>query len=440
MSHNLPKSKCGYRLCSKSLRGLKPKRKFCTPSHRNAGAYLVAHPEARGNQIVETQPTKQGRPRLKSRRCQMPGCSVDISQRTPSKRFCEDSTHNAVRAAAKQKSLNKVKKNRFYEKYGIKYDKNVFKRNVPPTEALVKEGRAASYTGQILVYENYKEPLKPIEKSKGFGYYGTVAMTDDKQLVQCHVCGNLFANVGMHIRLHKLDSRRYKDMYGLSVSTALMSEPEREKRQQRAVKPFDGKLPDHLMEYNRKVQQGLIKHNGSKTKDGEGKFGGWSLEKRNIEGKCPEQVLEKIRELADKLGRTPSYDEFIKEYTYEYLGAIKFQHNTWTEAVHKLGMKTADELRRPDKDSLIEELQVFQKQYGRIPMTSDFNRGLLRGRGVFIRVFGSLNNARIEAGMNAVIPMPFGQIIELPPEKYMDYLAGHVPQKARKHRKMRLFT
>lgn len=345
---------------------------------------------------------------------------------------------NIRKTKAQVKKENQLKKQRYYEKHGIQHKKMVRKRNSEPSKLTLATGRAEIYSGQILVYENYKEPLKPIPKNKGFGYYGTVALTDDKEFVQCHICGNLFANVGMHLTLHKVNARTYKDTYGLAQMTALISEPERRRLQERSVNKMGGKLPDHLKEYNHKVQQGLIKHNGNKSKDGVNR-GGWSLEKRNIEGKCPEQVLEKIRELADKLGTTPSYDEFIREYNYQFMGAIKFQHNTWTDAVHKLGMKTKDELRRPDKDSLIQELQDFQKQYGRIPMTSDFNRGLLRDRGVFIRIFGTLNNARVEAGMDAVIPMPFGQIIQLSPEQYMEYQATHKPSKVQAHRKRSFF-
>lgn len=57
-------------------------------------------------------------------------------------------------------------------------------------------------------------------------------------------------------------------------------------------------------------------------------------------------------------------------------------------------------------------------------------------RGTYIARFGTLNNARIEAGLNAVIPMPFGQIVELTPDQYREYKAGHVPQKERKHRRV----
>jgi hypothetical protein len=366
------------------------------------------------------------------RKCSVWGCQESLAFE-PAKRTVCRSDHRKPSAKRKTKAemrkINREKKKRYEAKHGIVRNKTVRKRDATVSDNLIEGGRGLNYGGQILIYDNYKEPLKEIPKTKGFGYYGTVALTDDKEFVQCHVCGNLFVNVGMHIRKHKISAEKYKETYGLAKSTALMSEPERERLQKNAVKPWDGKLPDHLVEYNRKVQQGLIKHNGNKGKGWKGK-GSWSLEKRNKEGLCPDQVLEKIKDLAEITGKTPSYDEFIAHYNYRFAGSIKFQHGSFSAAVKKLGMKTREELRRVDKDSLIEELQEFYKAHKRIPMTSDFNRGLLRNRGTYIAKFGSLNNARIEAGMNAILPMPFGQIMELSPQQYSDYQAGHaVPGK-----------
>lgn len=345
-----------------------------------------------------------------------------------------------IRGMAKRKSKaqvkkeNRVKKQHYYDKHGIKFDKTIRKRTAVVESRMEVNGRAAPYTGQALIYQNYKEPLKPIEKAKGYGYYGTLAMSDDKEFVQCHICGNLYANLSMHLRKHKIKGKRYKEIYQLSAGTRLISETERERMQRQTVKKGYSQLPDHLKEYNYKVQQGLIKHNGNKGKDNDGR-GTWTLEKRNKEGRCPEQVLEKIRELADKLGRVPSYEEFVKHYKYNYIGSIRFQWGSYSNAVHQLGMQTMDDLRHPDKERLLRDLQDFQKQHGRIPMTSDFNRGLLRDRGVYIRLFGSLNNARLEAGMNAVVPMPFGQIIELTPEEYEEYKTRHIPRSKRRANK-----
>jgi hypothetical protein len=422
VSSTLPKYKCGYRLCTKSVRGMKPKRKFCTPQHAQKEQYLAKHPEARGNQLVETKPVKQGRPAIKKRICEYPTCRVDISDRTPSKRFCADSKHNAVRARALTKKLNFKKRMNFEKSHGIVRNKQVFNRDAHVSPM----SRGVEFTDQALIYENYKEPLKPIEKGKGYGYYGTIAITDDKQYVQCHICGNLYPNVGMHLRKHKIKAADYKERFGLRAMAALMSEPERERHQRAVVggnHPVVGKgeLPTWLQEYNAKVQRGEIIHPGTKRKEG-----GMSLQKRNEIGKCPDQVLEKIRELADKLGRAPSYEEFRDHYKYEYLGSIKFQHGSFSAAVHKLGLKTAAEIKSPDSDLLLQRLIDFHDEHGRIPTKSDFERGLVGyPRSMYWRRFGSLNNARVEAGLNAILPMPFGQQLEMTPEAYLEYKAGH---------------
>lgn len=335
------------------------------------------------------------------------------------------------RTAAERKRINREKKKRYYERHGIVRNRNIRNRDYDISQTTLEKGTALQYDGQVLIYENYKEPLKPIEKSKGYGYYGTIASTDDKMFVQCHICGNLFEHVGLHIRVHKISGERYREIYQLASGTSLISEQYRENLQKRAVKPYEGKLPKHLAEYNRAVQEGRVKHYGNKGKNND-KRGSWTLEKRNKEGLCPDQVLEKIKDLADELGTTPSYEEFVKHYNHRFVGSIKLQHGSYSAAVKKLGMKTRDELRRVDKDTLIRDLQTFYKEHDRIPMTSDFNRGLLRDKGAFIRAFGTLNNARIEAGMDAVVPMPFGKILQLTPEQYFEYQQNHIPKSKRR--------
>lgn len=266
-----------------------------------------------------------------------------------------------------------------------------------------------------LIYENYKEPLKKIRKGQGFGYYGTVATTKDKTLIQCHACGELFSTLGGHLRKHSMDAVVYKEKFGLSMTTALVSDSVREAMQQRTIgKLQNGQLPEHLVKYNRDVQNGVIKHDPNNRSN-------WKLERRNKEGLCPDQVLEKIKELAMLLKHTPSEDEFRNYYGYRYIKSIRYLHGGYLQAVKKAELVSAKELKEPDNDKLLQDLIDFKEEHGRIPMTSDFKRGLLRPRAMYFRRFGSLNNARIEAGLNAVLPMPFGQIVEMSPEEYIKY-------------------
>lgn len=315
---------------------------------------------------------------------------------------------------------NKEKKKRFYERHGIVFNKTIRKRDAKPNRQALDRGSALIYEGQTLIYENYKEPLKALTKTKGYGYYGTIAQTSDKKFIQCHICGNLFANLGGHLRVHKISGERYKEIHELGMGTALVSDERRVQMQERAVRKFvKGELPAHLVEYNKKVRTGEIKHIGVKHRNG-----GMHLERRNKLGLCPDQVLIPIKELAKKLGHTPSYDEFRAFYKGRYAGSIRYQHGSYLNAVKKAGLISAKEIKEPDNEKLLQELVEFHKKYGRIPMTSDFNRGLLRPRALYFRRFGNLNNARIEAGLNAVLPMPFGQIVELTPNEYIKYKEG----------------
>lgn len=359
-----------------------------------------------------TKPTQKKINIQLERVCGYKECDVSLAF-THKAMYC--SKQHAEKERTRRRTMNRQKKKAFNERHGIKYDKNIRNRNFKPNP---KTSPGVEYNGQNLLYENYKEPLKEIEKGKGYGYYGTVALTEDKSLVQCHICGNLYPAVGQHLSKHKISAEKYKEMYQLSAQTALISEPVRQMYQKQMVSKLKGKgLPAHLKEYNEKVRTGVIKHPDARHR-------GLSLEKRNKLGLCPDQVLEKIKDLQDILGKIPSYDEFNAHYKGRYTGSIVFQHGSWSNAVRKVSGMTRDDIRRPDNERLLKELRDFFEQHNRIPMTSDFNRGMLRNRGIYISRFGTLNNARIEAGMNAVLPMPFGQIVELTPEQYYEYKAG----------------
>lgn len=290
----------------------------------------------------------------------------------------------------------------------------------------------------ILVYRDYKEPLKAVEKGKGYGFYGTIAITEDGEFMQCHLCGELYASVGGHLRVHNLTATEYKEQFGLGIGTGLVSEALRKKKQDifldQAEKGTTKGLPVWLQEYNRKVQSGEVKHIGVKHKDG-----GQNLERRNREGTCPEQTLEKIRELAEKLGHTPSIEEFRKHYNYKYYKSLTFHHGSYLAAVKKLGVKSAKDLKEPTDVELIQALKAFHKRFNRTPMKSDFDRGLVSyNRQMFWRHFGSLNEARTQAGLDAVLPMPFGQSVVLTAEQYFKYKLDHTSKKT--HRKNPLLS
>ncbi len=351
---------------------------------------------------MRTLPTRTNEEEL-ARICDYKGCEVSLSFEVRNKRWCNEHTDIGRGISSKER--------RRKDKELVK-PKN-YNPDLPKSVQLTET--------MTVLYEDYKEPLRTVSqvKGEGYGYMGTVAMSEDREYIQCHICGNLFRSLSAHVRLeHKISIVEYKKDYGLSASNVLIGESLRYDLQQRNFSNKRNKgQPDGLKEYIAKLKSGEVK----------AKRGDYSLEWRNKRGLCPDQVLEKILDLKEKLGRVPNSDEFRVEYKGRYMHSIQYLHGSWSEAIHKLGEKTREDLRRHSQEDLIGELLDFQKKYNRIPMTSDFNRGLLTNKGTFIRKFGTLNNARVAAGMNAVVGMGgrYGKYKEISPDEYAKYLKGH---------------
>lgn len=291
---------------------------------------------------------------------------------------------------------------------------NFLKRNRPSQKALNFMGVPSE--GMTLVYENYKEPLKKVEG--GHGYIGTIAQNQEKTHIQCHICGFMFKSLGPHLRNHNLNARDYKQKFHLSLSTALLGDELRQAR----IKAREGgiyekgKLPEHLKKYHEKRQE-----QGKPLARGDAS---WSLEVRNKKGICPDQVLEKIREAAAKNDGPLSYEDFQRiNGNKRYLHTATYFFGSWGNAVKMAGLISAGDARdeRYSKKRLIEYLKTFYKENGRTPMKSDFSRGVLPARYHYHKHWGTLNNARVEARIPTVIPLPGRRYIEMPPDKFVEY-------------------
>lgn len=364
------------------------------------------------------------------RQCKIRGCHESLA--FTSSRMDRCNAHKRLTEAytEKHRSKNQALRTRTRKVYMREYRREYYLAKVQNPNAKKIVMKRTLDPGKVgtpnpgtenLIYENYKEPLKAIEKGKGYGYYGTVALSADRQYVQCHVCGNLYAALNSHMRRHNLTSEEYKEMFELNITTALVGEGVRRTMQERVVKLWDGesKLPPWLEEYNRKVQSGEVDHMANRR--GKKK----PLEEYNKRGTCPDQCLAKIRELANELGHTPSQEEFCRHYHSRFIHPINTHFGSYLGAVKKLGLKSAKELKEPTKEELLLALVDFKDNYGHAPMTSDFKRGLtLYPRQAYWRHFGSLNEAKSEAGLDVAIPMPFGQIVMLTADEYIDYKAG----------------
>lgn len=131
----------------------------------------------------------------------------------------------------------------------------------------------------------------------------------------------------------------------------------------------------------------------------------WTLERRNMHGLCPDQLVDRIKKLETKLGRRPTAKEYQQEYgTYASIITV---FGTWETAIEKAGIKKYSDERaeHTDPNWLLDQLKFFYKKYGRTARTSDMKRGLLPYHQAYCKEFGTLNNARILAGVPVIIPV-----------------------------------
>lgn len=234
-------------------------------------------------------------------------------------------------------------------------------------------------------YEPYKEPLTPVED--GFGFMGALGTTNNGLKIECQVCGGLFGNLGVHAaKKHGLGIKEYKSKFRLAGNTTLVAPKIREKY----VLQYQNLPSDVLVKRLENLRKGRERPH-HKT------WYGKSLEQKNKEGICPDQLIDKIQLLAGELGRAPT----IEEYRKHYKGLVKITYDTfgsWTNAVRIAGLQPYGRGLRPyyTKSMLIDMIARFKERHGRRPYSSDLGKEL-PSQWTFTKNFGSFSNALKES-------------------------------------------
>jgi hypothetical protein len=251
-----------------------------------------------------------------------------------------------------------------------------------------------------LVYLHYKEPLKPVTNGY-YGYQGTLAQTEDGSKVQCHICGELCYNLGVHVfNAHGIKAAQYREMFELNKRTPLCSDKASQDYKNRAVAVWEAKTESE------KEQQRKIMRAAAKVAPKPGNY--VQLERRNQLGMCPDQLLEKIRVLADNLGSSPTVTQFKAEYGDRFIFTIQRTFGSWNAAKAQLGLSPCKTGQRVPHNKgvckfTIEELLAYlRNHYERtqtIPTFSDWKRYYFPDYHIYLRQFGSIKEARRQAGL-----------------------------------------
>lgn len=235
--------------------------------------------------------------------------------------------------------------------------------------------------GKVFLYKQ-KAPFVPSGKS----VLGALEYDQDRDKVRCHECGRWFRSVAQHIfSAHGISADGYKSAHGLQRNTALVCERTRSAHIKNAAKS------ENLSRGGFQADAVLARKSKRSVR---------SMERRNLSGTCPAQLLQKIVQVAHRIGRTPSISE-LSSYGVSAASALRlFRVSSVGDVMALAGLQpNATGRECYSREVLIEMLRDHWVEFKRLPARSDYRRGLLPSRGQFLRVFGGMREAYVAAGI-----------------------------------------
>lgn len=184
-------------------------------------------------------------------------------------------------------------------------------------------------------YANIGKYIPPFENNDtGFGYKGVLIEDSVSGDIECSICGKWFQQLGKHLEKHGIDSKEYKKRFGLLYSTALKSKQMRIKQSEVMIK-LRKENKSNRLKFKRNNEFAGNRKNQPK-----------SLESQNKFGVCDLQMIDRIKELAKELGKTPTLIDLKERYGNGYITCLAKRYGSYI---------------------------ALCKQNGFIPNTSNFN-------------------------------------------------------------------
>lgn len=237
--------------------------------------------------------------------------------------------------------------------------------------------------GQTYLYQQ-KAPFV----ASGESVKGALEYNPSTDKIRCHECGRWFGHVGSHAaQAHGLLSEDYKTKHGLKQSTALIAEGPRSA----LVLSGHRVAREHILKIG--AQTRIV----TQTSLGLERRRLTRYEQRNERSTCHEQLLAKLRELADRLGRTPTIHEAREAGISPSSTKLAFNCK-WPKVMELVGLMPRHSGHRTDRihytdGALLQMLSQFIATHGRKPQPSDQRRGLLPDSQTYYRHFGSMRAA-----------------------------------------------
>lgn len=219
--------------------------------------------------------------------------------------------------------------------------------------------------GYVTFY-NYKEPLMKFEG--GFGYIGALVFDGKTDKIQCHFCGEWLGSLPHHLRReHNMSASEYKDLVGLLQSTALISESARAK----LIASGLDKRGQNLRAGGKKTQEEKDKIRATLIKNGQ------KAEHKNLRGTCPEQLIYRMKTIAEEKGdklRMRDFDSF-KESILKTYGTLEVACKLAGIKYHAPSVNYSyDHVRKYTRDTALNFIREYILRFENVPTYKDFEK------------------------------------------------------------------
>jgi hypothetical protein len=171
--------------------------------------------------------------------------------------------------------------------------------------------------------------IPPFEKvKKGFGFKGVIVEDLKSGKLQCHICGEWFEQMPLHLKAkHNVSCSDYKKKFGLLQSTALKSKKMRLKQS----KVMQGMRVSHPKYRSHFKKNNAYAGNRKGTKR--------AVECKNKYGVCDLQVMQKVIELHNELGKTPTLTDLKDRYGVGFIFQIYKKYSSYIKYCYEIGLE-----------------------------------------------------------------------------------------------------
>jgi hypothetical protein len=249
--------------------------------------------------------------------------------------------------------------------------------------------------GKCFLYRQ-KAPFVP----SGHSVHGALEYNEAREKIRCHECGEWYQTLSQHLgKIHKISAAEYKDRHGLRRRTPLWA-PTMSARMSQRIKALligGGGFRIGQFAHIPQAVRASVTTREAKAFPGE---------MRNEHGTCQAQILNRLRELSEKFGRTPSKTEIEASGLMVKSACLALNVKNLGALVSLVGLLP----RKPSEpiatkyspELLIELLRDFYVKHGRLPGKPDHRMRLLPSRSTYRHHFGSMAAAYEAAGLSEV--------------------------------------